>query len=84
MPDQQIINFESIKAELTIVINQKLTDRTILINEPVSLIDGFVFNTIQNEISNISLGGYGIPTIMLMGQSGQVYFFAVKALLPNI
>lgn len=56
------------------------------ITEPVTLVDGFVNQPIQNELSgSFVLGGPAIPMIMLLGNnSGRIYHFALKAILPDI
>ncbi|MBU3668362.1 MAG: hypothetical protein FGM57_00155 [Candidatus Taylorbacteria bacterium] len=56
------------------------------INEPVSIIDGFVNQPIQNDLSgSFVIGGPTIPMVMLVGShSGRVYYFALKALIPDI
>jgi len=80
-PDK--INFDEIKPQLLQALRtkSKLVD-----NESVSLVDGFVSNPISMELSrSITLGGPMMPLVMLVGnESGQVYFFALKALIPNI
>lgn len=69
-------------------ILKEITDRSTLlgINEPVSIVDGFVNQPIQNELSgSIMIGGPTIPMVMLVGnKTGRVYYFALKALLPDI
>ena len=56
------------------------------INEPITLIDGFFQQPIQNEISgNMIIGGPAIPMIMVVGNnSGRLYYFALKHLLPDL
>lgn len=55
------------------------------INESVNLIDGFINQPIYQEFSgNVIIGGPTIPMIAVVGNSGRVYFFALKALLPNL
>ncbi len=56
------------------------------ITEPTTLIDGFVNQPIQNELSGaFVVGGPAIPMIMLLGNnSGRIYYFALKAILPDI
>jgi len=56
------------------------------IAEPVTLIDGFVNQPIQSELSGAFIvGGPAIPMIMLLGvNSGRIYYFALKAILPDI
>ena len=56
------------------------------ISEPVTLIDGFVNQPIETEISGAFIvGGPAIPMIILLGNnSGRIYFFALKAILSDI
>lgn len=56
------------------------------ISEPVTLVDGFVNQPIQSELSSsLNIGGPAIPMIMLLGNnSGRIYYFALKALMPSI
>lgn len=56
------------------------------INEPITLLDGFFSQQVQFELSNnIIIGGSPtIPMIAVVGiNSGRVYYFAIKALLPD-
>lgn len=84
MGDQKkkIIKFEEIRKEIV----SALEERKISINESVTLLDGFVNEPFGKELSDsIVLGGPTIPMVMLIGnESGQVYFFALKAILKNI
>lgn len=77
------IIFEDYKQRITDALKQK---GNLGIQEPVTLIDGFVNQPIQKEISgSFMIGGPAIPMIMLLGNnSGRVYFFALKAILPDI
>ncbi len=56
------------------------------INESVTLVDGFVNQPISDKLdNNFTVGGPSIPMIMLVwGDSWRIYYFALKALLPNI
>ncbi|ADG25270.1 TPA: hypothetical protein JBI72_01310 [Legionella pneumophila] len=69
-------------------IIQELNNKKVFlgINEPVSLIDGFINQPIQQELSgNIVIGGPTIPMVAVVGNnSGRIYYFALKALLPSI
>ena len=68
-------------------IIKKLNERgnVLEICEPVILIDGFINQPIYGELTgNFVIGGPSITMIALVGEnSGRIYFFAVKALLPN-
>jgi hypothetical protein len=55
------------------------------IQEKYILIDSFINPPIYNELTeDFVLGGPTIPMIALVGDSGRIYFFALKALLPKI
>jgi hypothetical protein len=56
------------------------------ITEPVTLVDGFVNQPIQSELTGaFVVGGPAIPMVMLLGtNSGRIYYFALKAILPDI
>ena len=80
----QVIKFEEIKAKLIELINTKLPQ--LGLTEPVTLVDGFVNQPVSMELSgSFILGGPTIPMVMLVGnKTGRIYFFALKALMPNI
>jgi hypothetical protein len=77
------INFTEYKQKILDALTSK---GNLGIAEPVTLIDGFINQPISNELSgNIVIGGPAIPMIMLVGNNtGRIYFFALKAILPNI
>ena len=56
------------------------------IQEPVSLIDAFINQPIYKEFTGaFVIGGPTIPMIAVVGNnSGRIYFFALKALLPDL
>jgi hypothetical protein len=79
---KKIVKFESVKEEIL----DALKRRSIKITEPVTLLDGFINEPFGKELSDsFVIGGPTIPMIVLIGDdSGQIYFFALKAILPNI
>jgi len=82
MSKQKILEFESVKPQIIQALKEP--NRKITITEPVSLVDGFVSQFYSMEMTDsIVLGGPTIPIIMLLGESGQIYFFALKALIEN-
>lgn len=86
-PTQQhkIIKFADIKADLLTELNKRIADGKIKFPEKVDIVDGFLNSLITMELSGaFVLGGPAIPMIILVGQSGQIYFFALRALLPKI
>jgi hypothetical protein len=79
----KIIKFEDVKEDILKQLQEP--NRKIVINEPVSLVDGFVSQPFSTGLSNsVVIGDPTIPMIMLLGNnSGQVYFFALKAILKD-
>jgi hypothetical protein len=77
------IKFAEYKQRITDALTRK---GNLGILEPVTLIDGFVNQPIQTELSGaFVVGGPAIPMIMLLGNnSGRIYFFALKAILPEV
>lgn len=81
------IIFENIKEDILSAIrgNKNISSN---ISEPdgVTLIDGFINQPIQKELTgNFVLGGPSIPMICVVGNNtGRLYFFALKALLPKL
>jgi len=82
MSQQNTIEFESVKANI-INAMEKLDFKKYGIDEPVSLIDGFITQPLNMQITNsLIIGGSVVPMVMLLGkESGRIYFFAVKALI---
>ena len=56
------------------------------IQESVTLIDGFINQPIYKELTGaFVIGGPTIPMVAVVGnKSGRIYFFALKALLPDL
>jgi len=77
------IKFEDYKQRITNALRGR---GNIGISEPVTLIDGFISQPLQAELTGaFVVGGPAIPMIMLVGNSsGRIYFFALKAILPDI
>lgn len=82
--EQKVIKFEEIKDQILFELDKRAGK--IKIPEPVTLLEGFVNEPFGKELSkSFIIGGPTIPMIMLIGNdSGQVYFFALKAILQNI
>lgn len=75
-----IIKFETVKQDII----KALEKQKLVIAEPVSLVDGFVNQPFNMQLSNsIEIGGPTIPMIMLLGNSGQIYLFALKAIIKD-
>lgn len=56
------------------------------INEPISLIDGFMSQPIQQDLCcGPVIGGASVPMVAAVGNiSSRIYFFALKHLIPNV
>lgn len=82
---QKIIQFSEIKQDLLTALNVRITEGKLKLPEKVNLVDGFINQLITPQISNsFILGGPTVPMITVVGESGQIYFFALRALLPNL
>jgi hypothetical protein len=79
----KITKFADIKDELIKKINGKIT--LLGLNEPVTLVDGFINQPISMELSgSFIIGGPTVPMIMIVGNNtGRVHFFALKAVWPD-
>ena len=76
--------FLEYRDEILSALNEKMSRGEIKIQEKVTLVDGFFMQSFQDSSEGIQLGGPTVPSIMLVGESGQIYFFAIKAILPDI
>jgi len=77
------ITFSEYKQKIITAISAK---GNLGIAEPTTLVDGFVNQPIQSEFTGAFIvGGPAIPMVMLLGtNSGRIYYFALKAILPDI
>lgn len=77
-----IIKFEDYKQEIIKALGER---GNLGITEPVTIVDGFINQPIQKELSgSFVVGGPAIPMVMLVGNTtGRIYLFALKAILPN-
>lgn len=80
----KLIKFNEYKDQIIAAIERN--SNLLQINEPVTLVDGFVNQPVSSELSgSFIIGGPTIPLVMLVGNTtGRVYYFALKALLPRI
>lgn len=83
------INFEEHKEAIAEALKEKLKNPVINSVEKngFTLIDGFIMQPIDNEISkNIKIGGNKqIPLVGVIGNTtGKVHYFAAKVLLPEL
>lgn len=78
------IKFEDIKPKLLKAFEKR--GASLDINEGVTLVNGFISQPIMKEVKGaFVIGGPTIPMIAVVGNnSGRIYFFALKALLPDI
>ena len=84
MVEKKICRFVDIQNDIL----RALKDRSgsLAISEPVTLIDGFIMEPYKSELTGaFTVGGPTIPMIMLLGnESGRIYLFALRALLPEL
>lgn len=76
--------FSDYKNDILNALQQKRQNGEINIQENVTLVDGFFMQSFQDTLQGIQLGGRTVPSIMLVGESGQLYFFALKVILPKV
>jgi hypothetical protein len=84
--ERKTIQFTEIKKDLLEELNKRVTLGYLKFPEKVNIVDGFANQMMSGEISNsIVIGGPTVPMIMVVGEStGQIYFFALRALLPKV
>ena len=81
------VRFDDIKDRLSKAINQKIADDKFpLKNTRFSIIEGFFNSSLSKELTgNLVLGGPTLPMIAIVDDSsGLLYFFPLKALLPDL
>lgn len=77
--------FKKHKSDIEKAINKKLADGILSDKKGFTLIEGFINMPLQDQLGGMVLGGPSIPTVAIVGNdSGLIYTFALKALLPNI
>jgi hypothetical protein len=81
------IQLETVKftAEIRAQIIEALKRKKLGIDEPLSLIDGFVNQSVTSQVTNsLIVGGTTLPMIVLVGNNtGRVYYFALKTILKD-
>lgn len=82
----KVVKFSEYKSEITKTIHEKLQLSPIPNENGFTLIEGFIMQPLSNEISgSFVLGGPTIPLVAVVGNtSGRIYYFALKALIPDI
>lgn len=80
------IKFEDIREEILQALKEKLESNPIKNENGFAIIEGFIPLDIKKKITNkLSYGGANIPAVGLVGNnSGRIYMFALKAILPDI
>lgn len=78
------IKFSDYVEKIKKILNEK--GDALGINEPSTLIEGFMNQPVYQEFTGgLIVGG---PTVLMIGvvgdKSGRIYYFALKALLPDI
>lgn len=78
------IKFSEYKQRIIDALNSRSSQ--LGITEPITLVDGFVNQPLQTEFTGgLVIGGPAIPMVAVVGNnSGRIYYFALKALLPDI
>lgn len=80
------IKFDDYKQRITDAIQAKLQSGLIAGENGFTLVDGFIMQPLNKEVSgNFVIGGPTIPLVAIVGNtSGRMYYFALKALLPDL
>ena len=80
--NKKVLKFSSIKDDLI----KTLRNRELNIEEEVTLINGFFNCPVQTEMTDtFIIGGSTVPMIAVYGnESGRVYWFALKVVLPDL
>ncbi|MFA5829313.1 MAG: hypothetical protein WC843_02355 [Candidatus Gracilibacteria bacterium] len=78
------LKFSDHKAKIIEALNARGPQLGIL--EPIALVEGFINQPLQMEFTGgLVIGGPAIPMVAVVGNnSGRIYYFALKALLPDI
>jgi len=80
------IKFDDYKQRITDAIQEKLKAGLIAGENGFTLVEGFIMQPLSKELSgNLIIGGPTIPLVAIVGNtSGRMYYFALKALLPDL
>jgi hypothetical protein len=81
------LNFDQYKVRITNAIQQRIAQSSLPGEvSGFTLVDGFIMQAIQETLGEgLVLGGPAIPMVAIVGNAtGRVYFFAFKALLPDV
>jgi len=78
------IKFSDYKDQIITSLKDK--GKNLWINEPVTLVDGFINQPIDTVLNgSFNIWGPSIPMILLVWDTTwRMYHFALKAILPNI
>jgi hypothetical protein len=86
MAQEKTIKFAEIKDQILAALETRSQKKSFGIEEKATLVEGFLNEPFSKELTNsIVIGGPTVPMIMLVGnESGKIYFFALKALVPGV
>lgn len=74
--------FEELKPRILQALQQRRIEGELT---GLTLVDGFVMQGLQDRTNGIFIGGKSIPLVAVVGNtSGRMYYFALKALLPDL
>ena len=77
------MKFSDLKEKILATLQEKSEQLGLL--EPCSLVEGFTMIYLVSELPAISVGGNGVPAIMLVGEkTGKIYQIALRILLPDL
>ena len=81
----KIIKFSDIKEQLSVALTNKIHYLNLSMQQ-IIIMEGFANCPLSMELSDsIVIGGSKLPMIVVgHQQTGQIYFFALRSLLPNI
>lgn len=80
-------SFANLKPKITKALTEKFSETNNFPGEDKGfiLLDGFIVQSVQTSAIEMVLGGTTIPFVVAVGKStGRAYFFALKALLPDL
>ena len=86
MSEFTAIKFEENKDKIKKAIGEKLKNSPVPGEAGFTLIEGFFNQPFQKELTgSFMIGGPTLPMVALVGNTtGRVYYFALKALLPDL
>ena len=84
MAEKIIYSFADLKSDIIKALQDPR--KKIKLDESVTLVEGFVSQPLNmHATGDLVIGGPSIPLVVLVGKdTGRVYYFALKAILPNL